>query len=354
MGFVRVLTLLVATVVVSITPTPVHAENSFFIPPTEIRGLANNEEIFVHMDNDVELTALSFSIRFDPLVVQVVSIEPAGVTISAEWESGGSGPGQVDNLNGELVYGIATEFDFAELPDNVMPIGSDQTVARIVVNTLADSRTTTVFEFVNGLGSSTLGSRNTMVDTLGNSINPTLSVESITIDPLIPILSSFQDNSGPIGTSFLVIGRHFEQSGLQVTVCGNPASVTVNPGGFTMTVTAPTCDSIGNAIVEACNDFGCASDATGFNYEDSDFRRSDVDNNGTAGINDALLIMRYLFVGDDLNACQDAADVNDDGTLNIGDPMRLLFFLFATALPPSSPYPLVGSDPTPDGLSPCI
>lgn len=335
-------------------PSAVRAENRFFIPSTEIRGLSSNEELFIHMDNDIELTALSFSIRFDPDVVQIVSIEPAGLTVNPEWESGGSGLPQVDNTRGELIYGVATEFDFSDPPDNLMAAGTDQRVARIVLETLADTRTSTIFEFVDGLGPTVLGSRNAMVDAVGNSFGPTLSDNFITVDPLIPILVDFQDNSGPVGTLFQVTGRHFDQPVLQVTVCGNPADVSVSAGGFVMTVTAPTCNTLGPAIVEACNDFGCTSDPSGFTYEERDFRRADVDANGAANLTDAILILRYVFLAEYVVSCEDAADVNDDGSLRVDDPMRLLYFLFATALPPAAPYPLPASDPTADDLGPCL
>ncbi|MEE8143664.1 MAG: VCBS repeat-containing protein, partial [Planctomycetota bacterium] len=49
-------------------------------------------------------------------------------------------------------------------------------------------------------------------------------------------------------------------------------------------------------------------------------------------------------------ACLDAADSNDDGSINLADPVFLFCFLFGevTSLPP--PFPVCGSDLTPDGL----
>ena len=74
-----------------------------------------------------------------------------------------------------------------------------------------------------------------------------------------------------------------------------------------------------------------------------DFLRGDADMDGMRAITDAIVILRWLFMGDDLN-CLEAADVDDDGALNLGDPVYLLYFLFRDGPPPGLPY----DEPMPD------
>ena len=76
------------------------------------------------------------------------------------------------------------------------------------------------------------------------------------------------------------------------------------------------------------------------------FRRGDVDGDGKFLINDAVVILDYLFADGRFTVCRDAADVNDDELINIADPVYLLLYLFAGGPEPPPPFPDPGPDPT--------
>ncbi len=78
------------------------------------------------------------------------------------------------------------------------------------------------------------------------------------------------------------------------------------------------------------------------------FRRGDVDGNGAVAINDAVLILMYLFAGDDTPPCLDAADVNDSGAVDISDPIAGLLYLFTGGAIPAPGPNECGEDPTAD------
>lgn len=81
------------------------------------------------------------------------------------------------------------------------------------------------------------------------------------------------------------------------------------------------------------------------------FIRGDTNADGTVMLTDAIRILNYLFVGNVVLDCMDAADVDDSGFVDIGDATRLLNYLYlGTVAPPPSPFGACGDDPTPDSL----
>ena len=80
------------------------------------------------------------------------------------------------------------------------------------------------------------------------------------------------------------------------------------------------------------------------------FLRGDADRDGDLGMNDAIVLLRYLFAGSQLD-CQKAADFDDDGVLNVSDAVGWLLFLYLGGTPPPQPYPDPGEDLTEDSLS---
>ncbi len=81
------------------------------------------------------------------------------------------------------------------------------------------------------------------------------------------------------------------------------------------------------------------------------FRRGDVSGDGALAINDAIVVLQFLFLGGAALGCDDAADADDDGSVKITDPIAILSHLFlgASALPPPGPAEC-GEDTTEDGL----
>jgi len=81
-----------------------------------------------------------------------------------------------------------------------------------------------------------------------------------------------------------------------------------------------------------------------------EFIRGDTNADGAIGIVDAIVSLGYLFAGGAVPPCLDAVDADDNGAANIVDPIHLLTYLFVSGPPPLAPFPLCGSDPTPDPL----
>ena len=84
------------------------------------------------------------------------------------------------------------------------------------------------------------------------------------------------------------------------------------------------------------------------------FIRSDVDLDGVLSISDALILLRWKFLGDFELKCPDAADHDDTGIIDISDAIAVLSFLFLGGPSPMPPYPNPGVDGTRDDLPPCI
>lgn len=80
------------------------------------------------------------------------------------------------------------------------------------------------------------------------------------------------------------------------------------------------------------------------------FRRGDVNADGVLNLTDPVFLLGFLFLGDEVPVCLDAADVNDDGVLAISDPVALLGYLFLGDEQPESPFEKSGLDPTEDAL----
>lgn len=80
------------------------------------------------------------------------------------------------------------------------------------------------------------------------------------------------------------------------------------------------------------------------------FRRGDVNADGSLDISDAISVLSALFSGGP-TICADASDANDDGTNDIADAILLLSTLFVPGTPPiAEPSPGCGEDPTSDTL----
>jgi hypothetical protein len=80
------------------------------------------------------------------------------------------------------------------------------------------------------------------------------------------------------------------------------------------------------------------------------FLRGDANGDGAQDISDAVAILSFLFLGEGINDCKDAADVNDDGSNDISDAVALLNYLFSGAVQPPMPFDSCGTDPSIDGL----
>jgi hypothetical protein len=81
------------------------------------------------------------------------------------------------------------------------------------------------------------------------------------------------------------------------------------------------------------------------------FVRGDADGNGQVNISDAVVLLGYLFLGEDPVECLDAGDANDSGTINVADAAYCLNFLFRGGMIPPPPFPNPGLDPSEDRMN---
>jgi hypothetical protein len=82
------------------------------------------------------------------------------------------------------------------------------------------------------------------------------------------------------------------------------------------------------------------------------FRRGNANADQDFDLSDAVFILGFLFLGNPVTLpCRDAADADDNGQVELTDAIRILGFLFLGQLPPRSPFPDCGVDPTPSTLS---
>lgn len=80
------------------------------------------------------------------------------------------------------------------------------------------------------------------------------------------------------------------------------------------------------------------------------FRRGDADLGGSVDLADALLILFHLSEGVAVD-CSDALDASDDGVLGVQDALTILRYLFLADGLPAAPGPRdCGPDPTDDAL----
>ncbi len=85
--------------------------------------------------------------------------------------------------------------------------------------------------------------------------------------------------------------------------------------------------------------------------EEGLFKRGDTNADGGVNIADAVALLAYLFGGQTVPSCQDAADANDDGSLNIADAIAILSHLFSGTGDLNPPFSECGTDPTDDTLT---
>jgi hypothetical protein len=80
------------------------------------------------------------------------------------------------------------------------------------------------------------------------------------------------------------------------------------------------------------------------------FVRGNCDGAGDLDLTDAVRLLGYLFLGDAAPPCLDACDADDSAQLDITDAVNVLGYLFLGGAAPAAPFPLAGTDPTPDAL----
>jgi len=171
--------------------------------------------------------------------------------------------------------------------------------------------------------------------------------------PLPPVITEITDNYGEAGKEFQVIGENFDRPGLEVTVCGEIATVN-SATATTLEVVAPEGCAMGWAALEICSGSLCDSDPRGFDYQKKFIRGNSQEDDSEVNLVDVISTLFDQFGGTPSNAtCRDALDADDSGEIDLADIIYTLEYLFkgGDVIPP--PYPDEGYDPTPDDLPPC-
>ncbi len=81
------------------------------------------------------------------------------------------------------------------------------------------------------------------------------------------------------------------------------------------------------------------------------FIRGDVDDGGSVALNDAIVVLSYLFSDASAPHCLSAADANDDRRVNLADGVAILNMLFRGEGPLPPPSGECGTDRTQDALT---
>ena len=81
------------------------------------------------------------------------------------------------------------------------------------------------------------------------------------------------------------------------------------------------------------------------------YQRGDANSDGSLDIADAIHTLAYLFGNGVTLSCMKTGDANDDGAVDISDAIALLSHLFGGTAPLPEPFPVCGTDPTPDELT---
>jgi hypothetical protein len=255
------------------------AVNRFIVNNTTLQLGSTGNVIPVLADVDQNTYGFSVHIQYDASKIQVTEVQLGAATMALNPEYN---EGTISNSPGRIVHGVVFDTSGPTITKNLTP-GAGKEVLKLVVNVVAATSTTVVLDFANTAGNPSR--LNVMTNSNGDSVSPapTLVDGTLTLSGPIPQIDSFQNNSGPVGHQFKIIGQNFQHPGLVVRVCGKTATHTVdNP--TTLNVTAPDCVA-GPALVEVCTNFGCDSDPAGFTYanEDAPEILTIFDNVGTAG-----------------------------------------------------------------------
>ena len=81
------------------------------------------------------------------------------------------------------------------------------------------------------------------------------------------------------------------------------------------------------------------------------FVRGDANRDGRLDVSDPAAVVAQAFLGTQFTTCPKASDANDDGSVDVSDAIYLFSYLFLGGPAPPPPFPLPGSDPTPDPLT---
>lgn len=306
--------------------------NRFRIDDGQLALGSNGNIVAVMADIDQDIVGFSIALDFDPEKIRVSEVRIGSGIAGLEPEFS---QGVIDNARGELVHGVIVSMTDT-IVERRIAAGEGVEVLRLLVDVLAEDAGDTTLDLANAVGFP--GRRNVMTDGNGNSVSPApqLSDGEISLRQLLPVIKHIQGNLGVAGDTFLVVGLNFDQPGFRVTICGNEAENRLLGDGQTLQVFAPACGSAGFAVLEICNDFGCASVADGFDYDVVGGRQvpGDCNSDGGLDLSDGVCLLSHLFLGQPADLPCDGAgevglnDFNGDSQVDLSDGVGILVYLF--------------------------
>ncbi len=140
---------------------------------------------------------------------------------------------------------------------------------------------------------------------------------------------------------------HIERNGVLISSIPGAATSSINvvptEGTYTYRIWAEHADGITTSTT-------CSGNVKAF-------LRGDANSDTNCDIADGIWVLNWLFIGGTEPTCFDSADFDDNGIVTIGDAMLMIFYYLhadgTPLLPPASPFPDAGLDPSDDMLD-CI
>ena len=252
----------VACVALLFVPVSLQAQNRYYFESGDLMVGSTGNQISLRADLDQDAYAFSVHVRFSAadLEITAASLGSDAAALSPEYFEG-----EIDNTTGAVVYGAV--FDLSDPVTKHLTAGNARELLSLSVDVDATSPKSSALTFQND--TTPPWSRNVLTDGAGNTVAQlTLENMSLSITSLAPVIDDINSNSGRPGETFFIVGQNFDQPGRTVTVGGRPGlNVSLLGDGVTLSVDAPDCDDDGLVTVEVCNNFGCDSDAAGFDYD---------------------------------------------------------------------------------------
>lgn len=341
--------LLLASLLATVT---CHGENRFFFSDETALSASAGNTIEVLCDSDQVSLGFSYAIRYNPAELEITAVSNEG-TAAAEADYF---TGRIDQDSGRLGYGCVYDVE-GVFDEKRLGAGEGHRIGVITFNTLIGEESEPGLRFENTIfpPNVRVPVRNILTDEDGRSIVPSLDEGRITVITGAPEITGIEGGSGEAGQAFQLSGRHLDQPGLSVTVCGTEAPFNLREDGMTIDVIAPGCESEGCVAVIVSTARGSAEVADGFCYTDQEpemlFLRGDADRDRAIGLTDAVFVLNYLFVAGRQPGCMDSADIDNNSSVELSDAIFVLNYLFLGGRPPPAPFEECGEDTGKDELS---
>ena len=220
-----------------------------------------NQTLVVRGIHDVCILGFAVSLEADSAKIELTDVGVGSSIGDVDFENGGISPD-----SSKVLYGVVFDITNNGFATKNLPPGDDE-IVEVTFNVVAVTETTTSVEFSDVLIPELSGrtARNLMTNVQGFTIQPDLNAGTITIIDPVPTVDSVSPSTGLAGDTVKIVGNNFDQGDLQVTICGNPATVQFADAN-TVQVTVPTCDAEECVDVVVATAAGSVLETDGFCY----------------------------------------------------------------------------------------